>query len=586
MRIAIVDKKFCKSEKCQQECVGVCPINRSGDKCLYLGEDDKSKRQIAVIDEGLCSGCGLCVKACPFEALMIVNTPEALKEEPIHRFGKNGFTLFRLPFPSNGVVGLLGPNGVGKTTALRILSGEISPNRGGEKAVDLAELVTSFRGTELQEYLENLEAGKLKAVVKPQRVDILTSVKGTVDDLLEKYNERGKKKEIIEKMSLETVLTRKLDKLSGGELQRVAIAIAVSREADIYYIDEPSSYLDVFQRLKVANLLRELSKEKEVMVVEHDLATLDLLADRIHIFYGVPGAYGIVTKNYSTRVGINTFLDGYIKEDNVRVRKDALDFSKIRKDMEISEQEVLNWGDLSVKLGNFSLKVEKGNLRKSEILGIFGANALGKTTFARILEGGVDADGEISKDGVKISYKPQYISPENEKVLDYLQKEIDMSWSDFVNEIVTPLGISRLMESELTTISGGELQRVEIAKCLGKRADIYLLDEPSAYLDAEQRVIVSKLIRRVVERRESSAMIIDHDLLFLSYISDRALVFTGESGIIGKASQMGLQKGFNIFLKEVGITFRMDPQTKRPRANKPGSQKDKEQRKKNVWFMV
>ena len=592
MRIAIVDKKYCKHEKCQEECVHVCPINRAGDKCVYIGEDDKTGRPLAVIDEGLCTGCGLCVKKCPFEAIMIVNTPEALKEEPIHRFGQNGFTLFRLPFPSNGVVGLLGPNGVGKTTALRILSGEIAPNRGGEKFVELAELVTSFRGTELQEYLERLESGKLKAVVKPQMVDILIGVAGTVNDLLEKFNERGKKEEIIERLSLGTVLDRELKNLSGGELQRVAIAVAISRDADIYYIDEPSSYLDVFQRLKVANLLRELSQEKEVMVVEHDLATLDLLADRIHIFYGVAGAYGIVTKNYSTRAGINTFLEGYIKEDNVMVRKESLDFNKIRKDMEVSPIKVIEWGEMKVDLGGFSLDVKEGSLRKGETLGIFGANALGKTTFAKILTGEIksgDGIGEVSgkvSGDVRISYKPQYISSRNEKVIDYLQKEIDIGWNDFVNEILTPLGIGRLMEAELKNLSGGELQRVEIAKCLGKDAEIYLLDEPSAYLDVEQRIIASKLIRKITERREASSMIIDHDLLFLSYISDRALVFTGESGVSGKAEQTGLQNGFNRFLKEVGITFRIDPQTKRPRANKPDSQKDKEQRKNNVWFMI
>jgi len=594
MRIAIVDKKYCKHEKCQEECVHVCPINRAGDKCVYIGENEKTGRPLSVIDEGFCTGCGLCVKKCPFEAIMIVNTPEALKEEPIHRFGQNGFTLFRLPFPSQGVVGLLGPNGVGKTTALRILSGEIKPNQGKEQAVNFAEFVTSFRGTELQDYLERLEEGKLKAVVKPQMVDVLAGVEGTVEDLLEKFNERGKKDEIIKKLSLETVLKRELKNLSGGELQRVAIAVAVSRDADIYYIDEPSSYLDVFQRLKVARLLRELSLEKEVMVVEHDLATLDLLADRIHIFYGIAGAYGIVTKNYSTRVGINTFLDGYIKEDNVRMRKESLDFNKIRKDMEVSPVKVIEWGELKVDLGGFSLGVKSGSLRKGETLGIFGANALGKTTFAKILTGELklgnsnkigEVSGKITGE-VRISYKPQYISSMNEKVIDHLQKEIDIGWNDFVNEIITPLGIGRLMEADLNTLSGGELQRVEIAKCLGKEAEVYLLDEPSAYLDAEQRVIASKLIRKITERREASSMVIDHDLLFLSYISDRALVFTGTSGVKGEAELIGLQEGFNKFLKEVGITFRTDPQTKRPRANKPDSQKDKDQRRDNVWFSI
>jgi ATP-binding cassette, sub-family E, member 1 len=576
MRIAIVDDELCRPNKCQQECVRACPINRAGDKCLYIEKK-------AVIDEDLCTGCGLCVKKCPYQAVMIINTPEKLKENPMHRFGNNGFVLFRLPFPSKGVVGLLGPNGVGKTTALRILSGEIKPNLGKKETVELNELVKIFRGTELQDYLSNLENGELKTVVKPQKVDVLVSVKGTVDDLLNKYNERGKKDEIVKELSLGTVLDRGLSKLSGGELQRVAIAIAVSRKADIYYIDEPSSYLDVFQRLKVAQLLRKLSEEKSVMVVEHDLATLDLLADKIHIFYGVPGGYGVVTKNYSTRVGINTFLDGYIKEDNVRTRKDAIDFSVAKLQTVASQESIIEWSEIKKKLGEFSLVVDKGDLKKGEILGIFGSNALGKTTFAKILAGEIKADGEITKE-VTISYKPQYISDHKGTVIDYLQGLAD-SWDDFRTEVIDPLGLARLMECRFETLSGGELQRVMIAGCFAKNVDIYLLDEPSAYLDSEQRILVAKMIRKICERREASAMVIDHDLLFLDYLSDRALVFSGESGLRGKAKQMPLQDGFNCFLKEVSITFRTEPHTKRPRANKPGSQKDKEQRAKGKWFV-
>lgn len=582
MRIAIIDKKRCKPNKCTLECINVCPINRAGDKCVFLGDDSKS-----TIDEDLCIGCSLCVKKCPYKALNVVNTPEKLTESPIHRFGANQFTLFRLPFPIKGeVVGLLGPNGTGKTTTLNILSGEMKPNLGTEKEAEVKELIKIFRGTELQGFLENLEKQKLKAVIKPQKVDILAAVKGTVKEVLKKHDERKMLKEVVEKLELKNCLDRELSKLSGGELQRVAIAIAYLRKADIYYIDEPSSYLDVYQRLEVAKLIREMAKDAAVMVVEHDLATLDFLADRIHTFYGSPGAFGVVSKPYNTRVGINAFLDGFIKEDNIRIREDSINFVVVGRERNATKETVLEFNNLKKKLGDFSLEISSGFVKKGEVIGVFGANALGKTTFARILAGEIKPDeGEISS-AARISYKPQYITTDfSGTVAELLETVSNNIYSDdYKGLILRPLGVERLLESYVTDLSGGELQRVAIAVCLSKEADIYLLDEPSAYLDVEQRLAVAKAIQKVCETRNCSALVIDHDLLFLNYLSDRAIVFIGESGKDGYAEQCEVQAGYNKFLKEVNVTFRKDPQTGRPRANKPGSQKDQEQKEKGKYF--
>lgn len=581
MRIAIINKELCKSNKCGLECINVCPINRAGNKCVFLGEDKKSK-----IDEELCIGCGLCVKKCPHKAIMIVNTPEKLKEEPMHRFGQNEFMLFRLPFPIKGeVVGLLGPNGVGKTTALNILSGNLKPNL-GKNDIEIKELIKIFRGTELQNHLELMSKGQLVSVVKPQQIDILSKIDSTVSDILNKYNERGNKDDIIKKLSLNEILERKLSQISGGELQRVAIAIASERKADIYYFDEPTSYLDVFQRLEAAKLIRELAKDAAVLVVEHDLATLDFIADRIHIFYGVPGAYGIVSKPYSTKNGINAFLDGYIREDNVRIRTDSIDFSTSKISSTAEKQIYLEWSDIEKKLGNFSIKVSAGHVNKSEILGIFGSNALGKTTFAKILAGEIKADSGNITIPAKLSYKPQYISTDfNGTVLELLSSAAKNVFSDdYRAEIIRPLDLDRLMEKDIKNLSGGELQRVAIAFCLSKEAELYLLDEPSAFLDSEQRMETAKMIRKFCEKHSCSAMIIDHDLLFLSYLSDRAILFEGKPGINGYARQTELQEGFNEFLKKVNITFRKDPDNSRPRANKPDSQKDQEQKRLGTYF--
>lgn len=560
MRIAVVDKELCNPKKCGGECRKYCPVNRKGEECVKIETS-------AVIDEPSCIGCGICTKKCPFLALSIVNLPEALKENPVHRFGRNSFVLFRLPIPVKGVVGLLGANGIGKTTALKILAGKMKPNLGKEAGIE--ELIKLNRGTELQDYLEKLTRNDITTVYKPQQVNVLPrDINKTVSELIDKS--------LVKDLELTTCLEKRLNELSGGELQRVAIAAAVSKDADIYYFDEPSSFLDVKQRMNVAKLIRKLAEDKYVMVVEHDLATLDILADRIHIFYGSPGVYGIVSKPYAVRNGINTFLSGYVAEDNVRIREQTVFETSVIK--EKGKEIITSFNDIIKKYDRFVIEIKHGELYRNEVLGIFGANALGKTTFAKILAGELDFSGSISNK-LKISYKPQYLDNSfSGTVSELLGTEKNTGTNDFRAMVARPLELERLMNKKVNKISGGELQRVAIALCLARDCDLYLLDEPSAYLDVDQRLALSKLIRN------RTAMVIDHDLLFLSYVADRAMLFTGKSGEHGSARCLPLRQGFNEFLKDVDITFRRDPESKRPRANKPGSLKDSEQKEKGEYF--
>jgi ATP-binding cassette subfamily E protein 1 len=576
MRIAVIDYDLCRPDKCGNFlCARLCPINREGIECIAKKErQEGSKKRIApAINESSCIGCGICVNRCPFHAISIVNTPEHLKEGPVHRYGENGFVLFRLPIPVKGVVGLVGPNGCGKSTALRILSGQLEPNLGSGGKANWEDLIKINRGTELQSYLEQLRGRQIRTVLKPQNIAMLPKVvSGSVGKFIED-------RELVKKLELQNCIDRELPELSGGELQRVAVATAMAKDADIYYFDEPMSYLDVKQRFRVAKIIRELAESKFVMVIEHDLAALDFLADRIHIMYGVPGTYGIVSKPYSTKQGINIFLGGFIREENVRIH-DPISFDQsVQQGARKKKNVLLEFTNIRKDFGSFSVSIDQGEINENEVLGIIGSNALGKSTFAKILAGEIMAEGSISEK-LKISYKSQYLDREGSfpgTVQEFLISQ-QLNHEQF-NLLVRHMEIEQLMEKQMKDLSGGELQRVAVLTALSRECDMFLLDEPSAYLDVNQRLTTAKAIKG------KSAMVIDHDLLFLSYVADRILLFTGEPGRHGEAKMLSLRDGFNSFLKQIDITFRRDEETKRPRANKADSQIDREQKEKGDYFL-
>jgi len=591
VRIAVLDEERCESKRCGRPCYRFCPPVRNKIEAIIF-EGDKPQ-----IVESLCVGCGICVRKCPFKAISIVNLADELEEDCSHRFGPNTFKLFRLPTPSSGVVlGLLGQNGIGKTTALHILSGEIKPNLGkyGEPP-EWTQLIQHFRGSTLQEYFQRLSKGNMKVVHKPQYVDRISRVvSGKVGELLEKVDERNKLGQLTEKLQLETIWNRNLKVLSGGELQRVAVAASICREADVYLFDEPASYLDVKQRLQVARAIRTLKQDgKIVIVAEHDLAILDYLSDQICVFYGDPGVYGVVSHVHGVRVGINIYLEGYIPDENVRFRKDSIIFHVKPPSAGLTVGEsLLQWSEIKKSFGEFEFQAVPGEVKRGEVVGIFGPNGIGKTTFVKILAGIEEADsGETSnEDGLKVSYKPQYISLQYKGTVEELLKETaekEFGTSLYNSQILQPLKMQLLMDRDLTELSGGELQRVAIAACLSKEAELYLLDEPSAYLDVEERLSVARTIRRVIENRKVTAFVVEHDVVAQDFIADRLMIFTGEPGIRGFANPpTDLRNGMNSFLKDMTITFRRDPQTKRPRVNKEGSRLDREQKKIGEYYYL
>ena len=586
MRIAVVLQDRCQNKKCNKECEKFCPLVRTGVECITFGDRGKP-----VISEALCQGCGICINKCMFGAIKIIGLADELKDEMIHQYGENSFRLYRLPVPKKGLItGLLGPNGIGKTTAIKMLSGIEVPNLGRyDNPPTKEEVLKRFSGTDLHEYLSQVYAGKVKIAMKPQYVDMMPkTVKGVVRDLLGKVQERMTLEEAAKTFDLTEVLDRQLDKLSGGELQRLALAATMMKEADVYFFDEPTSYLDIYQRVKIARLIKGLAQNKQVIVIEHDLAILVYLADNVSVVYGSEGAYGVFTLARQVRTAINVYLDGSLPEEKIRFRDRPIEFAASPPRTEWNTGNLVEFDHIKKDFGEFSLEVSDGAIKIGESVGVVGPNATGKTTFVKMLAGVIKPDDGKFDTMLKVAYKPQYITGDIDgTVQEYLyQKAYDTVTSGFFEgEVLVPLGMKNLMDKEVKNLSGGELQRLAITVCLASEADIYLFDEPSAYLDSNQRMNAARTIRRMMEKSGRSAMVVDHDIYFLDMVSDSMMVFGGKPGFHGIGSgPYDMREGMNKFLAAVNITFRRDADTHRPRINKEDSRLDREQKSAGEYY--
>ena len=589
-RVAVLDQDLCQPQKCGLECIKYCPVNKSGAECVTINEESKK----AQIDEDICNGCGICVKVCPFDAITIVNLASELATDKIHQYGVNSFRLYKLPTPRKGeVVGLLGRNGMGKSTVVNILSGKLKPNLGRyENPPEWDEIFKHYSGTELKQHFQKIEQNQIRASIKPQQIHHLAEAfDGTGNELLDKYDERGITRELVRELGLQNSMEQSLKELSGGELQRIAVAAAASKDTEFYFFDEPSSYNDVFQRTGVARVIQGLAKiGKSVMVVEHDLTLLDFLSDYIEVLYGEPTAYGIVSNILSTKIGINVFLDGYLPNENVRFRdkKFSMDVSSSSTDIFQEGSDIVNYPRLEKNFDSFSLTIEPGKVRKGEVLGIMGANALGKTTMMKMIAGVQKPDvGSIDKK-IKIAYKPQYLQNDIDiEVIALLEKASGgpIEGSQEEEQILDPLKIRKLYNKSIKNLSGGELQKIAVASCLIQKVDLYALDEPSAFLDVEDRIAVAKFLQKFVRSYGKSAIVIDHDLQLMDLVSDSIIIFEGEAGKAGTATApMPKPEAMNRFLKSLDMTFRRDEKSLRPRVNKIESRLDKDQKSSGNFY--
>lgn len=371
-----------------------------------------------------------------------------------------------------------------------------------------------------------------------------------------------------------------------------AIAQAISVDADMYFFDEPSSYLDVINRLKMAKVIRSLGEKSSVVIVEHDLAILDYMADKMHLLYGETAAFGVVSHPMATRTAINTYLGGYLRDENVRFRTEAITFTSHPPKPASGRMPLVNFSTMTKDYPGFHLEVGGGTFHKGETVGVVGPNTTGKTTFVKLLAGVEQPSSGDPPLGVKVSYKPQHVKAYGDWTLkeriDALAAGKDFDSAFMETDLMDSLNLRPILETPLKSLSGGEIQRAAVALALSMDATLYLLDEPSAYLDADERMNISKVIRRSVERRGVSALVVDHDVYFLDLLADTLMVFqASEEG--GRRNGRGtgpfaMRVGMNSLLGHVGVTFRRDEDTLRPRVNKQGSALDREQKSSGEYY--
>ena len=469
-RIAIINSDKCKPKKCKKECKKKCPVNAIGKQCIDI-ED------IAIVAESLCIGCNQCVKVCPFGAISIVNLPKELDPSCLaFQYGENLFRIYNLPIiRENQVIGFLGENGIGKSTMINILSGSIIPNFGNyEKVGDKDRVLRHFKGSEVQKYYKKLYNKQFKVVKKIQNIDKLLESKykdNTVSDFI-KQSTNKPVDQVLNYFNIKHLENQPLHKLSGGELQRVYCCYIIEKEADVYIFDEPTNYLDISQRINIAKDIRKLVAEnKYVIVVDHDIAFLDYVSDKITILYGQPGAYGILSATYQSGHAINSYFDGYLPMENIRIRRDKFKYNiSIDQQFDLPEEKesnngIIKYPNVDIEYNGFNLKALGGRIfNNGSINVILGKNGTGKSSFIHKL---------ATELGYSVSIKPQY--PNLDKLLakypnitvqNFIHIFVQTKDETFRNDVLNTINVKHIMDKQVSKLSGGELQKISIIYCL------------------------------------------------------------------------------------------------------------------------
>ncbi|AXA91860.1 ATP-binding cassette domain-containing protein [Massilia sp. YMA4] len=481
-------------------------------------------------------------------------------------------------------VGLIGRNGTGKSSLLKIISGRQKLDDGLLVMQQGLRIAYVEQEPQFEPEMSVFDAvasglGELPALVK--EYDRLTGQFGQGDDeaLMERMHEIQVKLDAADAWSINNKVEQTLDRLnlgpdalmktlSGGMQKRVALARALVAGPDVLLLDEPTNHLDFTSIQWLEGLLRDF--KGSVLFITHDRSFLDNVATRIveldrGRLMSYPGNFSTYQTRKAEQLAIeeieNAKFDKFLAQEEVWIRKGVQarrtrDEGRVRRLERLREQRAARRDQqgqvrLEVTSGERSGKIvaELDNVSKAfgekvivrdfsttilrgDKVGLIGTNGAGKTTLLKLILGEEQADSGTVKQGTKlqVAYFDQMraqlneeasladtISPGSDWVEVNGQKKHVMSYlGDF-------LFAPERARSPVRTLSGGERNRLLLARLFAKPANVLVLDEPTNDLDID----TLELLEELLEDYPGTVFLVSHDRMFLDNVVTQVIVAEG-----------------------------------------------------------
>ena len=457
--------------------------------------------------------------------------------------------------------GIVGQNGVGKSTLLKIMTGLEKPDSGN---------VTILK--------------KYKISYCPQNTDFEPhkTIYETVRSYMTEETEIYQIQAILNKLGLSDY-NQSIDILSGGQKKRVALAISLIKEADVYVLDEPTNHLDQDMILWLEKFLAKVSKT--VILVTHDRYFLTRITNHImelddsHLYTYVGGYADYLEQREIRRenaLNAEKKRQNFLRTEIEWIRAGAQArstkqksrierFEKISAIEATREISTLELKSAATRLGNTTIELDhiskafgdnvlfedfSYNLLRMDRIGIIGKNGCGKSTLLKIILGQIQPDSGTVKIGetVKIGYFAQQneVFDDNQRVIDYIKDFGERVYTADHEEITASQMLERFLffkeeqYKPISKCSGGEKRRLYLCSILMSAPNILILDEPTNDLDTDTMTILEDYL----DHFEGAVMAVSHDRYFLDKIADRLFVFDNHKISI-------VQKTYSDYLDEL-----------------------------------